>query len=191
MNISIFTLLGDYQMRCSVLLGCSMAALINIGTCPAVFGKPVSTAATGEVSTLLPRNAQPDHYAIRLVPDAKAMTFKGEARIDIDILQPSKIITLNAADMMITSAKISKSAKSNGMVGRITLATDQELASITFATLLPKGRYTLSVNYQGKINDQAFGLFAMDYKDVAGAEKRALFTSFQPFHARRFFSGMG
>ena len=53
-------------------------------------------------------------------------------------------------------------------------------------TIAP-GQYRLNIDYSGKINTQANGLFALDYKNPAGAQKRAIFTQFEPADARRFF----
>jgi aminopeptidase N len=61
-----------------------------------------------------------------------------------------------------------------------------QTATISFGKKLPAGRYTLNIDYAGKILQQANGLFALDYKDPKGAEKRALFTQFEAPDARRF-----
>lgn len=38
------------------------------------------------------------------------------------------------------------------------------------------GRYALFIDYSGEILQQANGLFALDYKDMMGTEKQAVFT---------------
>jgi len=43
----------------------------------------------------------------------------------------------------------------------------------------------LSIDYAGKINNNAAGLFYLDY-DATGGKKRALFTQFENSDARRF-----
>ena len=55
-----------------------------------------------------------------------------------------------------------------------------------FARPLAPGRYTLSIDYTGKIYQQASGLFALDYETAAGTKQRALFTQFENSDARRF-----
>lgn len=38
------------------------------------------------------------------------------------------------------------------------------------------GRHALFIDYSGEILQQANGLFALDYKDMMGTEKQAVFT---------------
>ena len=52
----------------------------------------------------LPTNVAPISYDIRITPDAKAMTFAGTEAITIDVREATRTITLNAADLVITTA---------------------------------------------------------------------------------------
>ncbi|QNN64491.1 M1 family metallopeptidase [Sphingomonas rhizophila] len=167
--------------------GCTTAGTplaINGGPAPeAVAAVPVDTVDT-TVPTQLPRVAVPRHYALSVTPNAAAMTFAGDVRIDMEVIQPTNSVTLNAADLAVGSASISGSDGNQPA----TIRADAKAQTVTlgFAQPLQPGKYSLQVGYTGKINEQANGLFALDYKDVAGADKRAIFTQFEPADARRF-----
>lgn len=149
---------------------------------PALTGAPLDAS----VPSQLPRIAAPLHYDIRVAPDAKALTFTGEAGIDIELYAPSATLTLNALDLSFASASLTGA---DGKAVPLTVATDAEAQTATFtapAELAP-GQYRLTTAYTGVINTQANGLFALDYPDkVTGNEVRGLFTQFEAPDARRF-----
>ncbi len=144
-----------------------------------------SKIVVGQVTSQLPRNAAPVHYAINITPDAKNLTFKANTAIDIIIKKASNTITLNAADLTINEAGI-RMGDSKPLFAKVTTNNAAQTATFTFSTPLPPGNYTLDIDYAGKIYQQANGLFALDYKDPTGSEKRALFTQFEAPDARRF-----
>ena len=138
---------------------------------------PVVAAAPQRV--ILPDTVTPLHYDISVTPGAK--TFTGSVKIDVEVRRPTSEIKLNAADLTISRVMLS------AVAGAPTVAFDpeQETATFTFASPIAPGRYVLSIDYAGKINDNAAGLFALDY-DTAAGKKRALFTQFENSDARRF-----
>lgn len=139
------------------------------------------------VPTQLPRNARPSHYDISFTPDAKALTFKGSAGIDFDLFEASDTLVLNAANLTIASATLTKADGTTAIP--LTTMIDDEAQTVTFsapATLAP-GAYHLTTTYTGIINTQANGLFALDYQDKrTGDPRRGLFTQFEAPDARRF-----
>jgi puromycin-sensitive aminopeptidase len=60
----------------------------------------------------LPKFAIPKRYDIRLKPDLTACTFGGSVAIDLDIVENTNFIVLNAADLSINSASVSYSSSS-------------------------------------------------------------------------------
>ena len=143
---------------------------------------PGATAQT--VTTQLPRTVVPSHYDVAFTPDAANLTFTGSVRITVEVLEPTKTIVLQAHELTFAKASIKGSGKG---AGAATIAVDEkaQTASFTFAKPVTKGRHVLSIDYAGKINTQATGLFALDYETDAG-KKRALYTQFQAPDARRF-----
>ena len=136
---------------------------------------------------VLPSDATPDHYEIAVAPDAAALTFTGTVRIDVTVHAATRRIVLNDADIVIDKAGLAGDAPANAPKIAPAIAYDDktETASFTFAHPLAPGRYALSLDYHGKIYQQASGLFALDYQTAAGP-KRALFTQFENSDARRF-----
>ncbi len=166
------------------LLGAvSMAAMIA----PAVQAAPAKAKAApvALVTSQLPRNAVPKHYTINATPDAKNLSFTAQTAIDITVKTPSPSVTLNAAELTFKTVTV-RSATMQAMPAKVTVDEAKQTATFTFDKPLVPGDYTLDIDYAGKIYQQANGLFALDYKDTKGAEKRALFTQFEAPDARRF-----
>lgn len=146
---------------------------------------PAKPPADSAVPSQLPRNAAPLHYAITVTPDAAKLRYDGNVRIEFQLKTPSKSVTLNAADIEFRAVSIAKGRMAT-MPATATVDAAAQTATIDFGRTLPAGRYTLMIDYAGKILQQANGIFALDYKDPKGAEKRALFTQFEAPDARRF-----
>src|SRR6185437_1272806 len=70
--------------------------------------------------------------------------------------------------------------------GRVAVDAKAQTATLSFPRALVPGSYQLRLVYSGKINTQANGLFALDYKNKEGRDARALFTQFEAADARRF-----
>jgi aminopeptidase N len=137
------------------------------------------------VTSQLPRNAVPVHYVIHVTPDAEKLTFSAITAIDVDIKTASKSLTLNAADLAFSKVTIQKGGD-KPISANVSLDAAKQTATFSFPAALAPGRYTINTAYTGKIYQQANGLFALDYKDTAGKQKRALFTQFEAPDARRF-----
>ena len=151
-----------------------------------------STVPQGyRVPTQLPTNVRPLQYTISAQPDAANMRFSGRTDADIEVLQATDTITLNAVDLDFSSVSIGSSSERQGSPlalnpTDIKVDADQQTATFRFARPIAPGRYLLTMNYSGKINTQAAGFFALDYPTAQG-QKRALYTQFEAPDARRFF----
>lgn len=141
-------------------------------------------ASSAEVTTQLPRTAKPSHYAVQITPHADKMTFDGKVKIDVQVLQPTQTIVLQAANLTFGSSTLS-AGKGKPMTAKVSTDADAQTATFAFDKTLAPGQYTLSIDYSGIINTQANGLFALDYATDSG-QKRALYTQFENSDARRF-----
>lgn len=137
-----------------------------------------------EVTSQLPRNAAPRHYSIRIEPDAANLSFTAQTAIDIDLKEASSSVTLNAADLQFKTATITPKG-GKAITARVETDNAAQTATVIFPKELQPGAYRLDFDYSGVILQQANGLFALDYKDNAGADKRSLFTQFEAPDARR------
>jgi len=176
----------------------ALAASLALTACATSRAAPAPAAAAApsprQVPTQLPANVRPLQYAISATPDAQNLRFSATATIDIEVLEPTDTVTLNAADLDFRSATL-VSYMADGRVAPVGVETkdiavdaERQTASVDFHKMLRPGRYRLSFDYSGKISRQTSGLFALDY-DTPEGKKRALFTQFEAPDARRFFPG--
>ena len=137
-----------------------------------------------EATTQLPRTARPSHYTVEVTPHADTLSFDGKVRIDIEVLQPTDTIVLQAAGMRFTNSAVSAKG-GKPMTAQVAVDETNQTASFKLTKPLAPGKYSLSTDYTGTINTQANGLFALDYQTESG-KKRALYTQFENSDARRF-----
>lgn len=144
----------------------------------------ISAAARAPVAPdriVLPSDVAPTHYDIDIIPDAGKLAFAGTVRIDIEVKRPTRSIVLNAVDLAFNKVALDSQSE----VPAVSFDIGRQTATLTFASLVGRGRHVLVIAYQGKIYQQASGLFALDYA-TATDKKRALFTQFENSDARRF-----
>ncbi|MFL6765836.1 MAG: M1 family metallopeptidase [Sphingomicrobium sp.] len=164
------------------------SAAISILASTASPAQPAARVDTVDPSlpTQLPRTAIPHHYAISMTPHAERLTFDGRVMIDLEVIKPTRGLVLNAADLRFASAMLRPAKGGTPLAGRVAINSEAQTATFTFPRVLPVGSYRLDLVYSGKINTQANGLFALDYKNKEGKEARSLFTQFEAADARRF-----
>lgn len=167
------------------LAGTAITPLHAAPVAPAASVAPAIPSAP-HVPSDLPRNARPLHYAISITPDAAALTFAGTVAIDLVVTEASEAITLHAVDLVIADATLTPAAGGKAMPLAVTLDNASQTARFAPKAPLVQGQYRLQARYTGLINTQANGLFALDYQDAEGKDKRALFTQFEAPDARRF-----
>lgn len=144
-------------------------------------------AAAPLPTSQLPRTVRPSHYDVSITPDIVGLTFAGHVVIALDVVSATSAITLQATDLSFRAATLSGAGKAVITDAKATkIATDAkaQTATFSFAQPLEPGKYTLTLDYDGKIGTQAVGLFALDYETAAG-KKRALYTQFENSDARR------
>ncbi|KAG8887646.1 Aminopeptidase 2 mitochondrial [Tulasnella sp. 332] len=110
----------------------------------------------------LPTNVKPTHYDLIFKTDLDNMTFQGHGTIDIDVVEDTEEIVLNASpDLAIKDVKVfSEALKTEQTQGSTELKQDQEKERITakFATPLPKGsKAKLQLGWEGKLGDNMTG----------------------------------
>ena len=160
--------------------------VLAAGTALPALAAPAAAQAAAQaalVTSQLPRSASPTHYAISIVPNAAASSFAAHVVISINVLEATKSLTLNATDLVFTSAVLTP-AKGAAQTAKSSVDAAAQTATFSFDAPVAKGAYTLTLDYTGKIGTQAVGLFALDY-DTPEGKKRALYTQFENSDARR------
>jgi len=146
---------------------------------PALAAPPPALAPARD-RVVLPDAVAPLRYEIRVAPDPERLTFRGHARIAIDVKRATDRIVLNAADLTIASASLSGAPPP-----RMVLDETEQTAAFVFPATLPPGPRLLEIDYTGRVYQQPSGLFVLD-SDAGGARRRAFFTQFENSDARRF-----
>lgn len=128
----------------------------------------------------LPKDVIPEHYTLVLTPHLQTATFSGHESIEVLVQQPTKTITLNAAQIQFKSVTAQVDGKT--LSPTITQNKKQEQATFRFNRTLNPGHYTLAVDYSGILNNQLRGFYLSTQ-----AGKRYAVTQFEPTDARRAF----
>ena len=142
-------------------------------------------AAEVQVRDILPTNARPERYVIELTPNLETLTFAAKARLTFQVVQPTDRITVNAANLSFVRAALANDGADGGAVARIETEAASERVSFMFDRPLTPGEHVIEMDYTGRINDDATGLFASRYQQD-GADQIMLMSQFEAGYARRF-----
>jgi puromycin-sensitive aminopeptidase len=138
----------------------------------------------------LPATVVPRAYRLVLAPDLPAATFSGDVEIDVTVLSPTATVTLNAAELDITSAELNDGDPDGGYAlapTAVDLDPTEERATLTFAQTLPAGPATLHLTFTGILNDQLRGFYRSTFTDDDGVEHAIATTQMESTDARRAF----
>ncbi|MGQ0660548.1 M1 family metallopeptidase [Sphingosinicella sp.] len=172
-------------MRPALLVSSALIALTLTACDPARRSAPAASAPpVAQVPTQLPRNVRPLSYSISAQPDAANLRFSASVLIEVEVLEATDTVTLNAAELDISSVTLNGERR-----GRVSTDANAQTATFRFDAPIAPGRHRLAIAYAGRINTQAAGLFALDYATEDGSQRRSLFTQFEAPDARRFFPG--
>ncbi|MBM3943644.1 MAG: M1 family metallopeptidase [SAR202 cluster bacterium] len=134
----------------------------------------------------LPTAVRPSKYRLTLIPDLESFTFEGQVSIEIDILQRTSQIVLNADELDIHSANLVRS-RAGASASGITLDSARQTATLDFARPLAPGAATLQLNFTGRLNDQLRGFYRSQYAAPSGEKRYLAATQFEATDARRAF----
>jgi puromycin-sensitive aminopeptidase len=133
----------------------------------------------------LPRNVLPRHYDITLEPDLASASFTGSVDIEIDIVEPTSTIVLNAIELEIHAASLT--IGNSQIDGAVTLDEARERASIAFGESIPTGPARLTIPFTGTLNDDLRGFYRSVFTNAQGEEEVIATTQFEATDARRAF----
>jgi puromycin-sensitive aminopeptidase len=134
----------------------------------------------------LPRHVVPHRYDLRFEPDLATATFAGRETVSLTVEQATTTVTLNAVDLVISSAVIENSS-GQPLVATIELDAATQRCRFTFPQSLAPGQWRLHLAFQGRLNDQLRGFYRSTYKDTMGATQTMAATQFEATDARRAF----
>ncbi|MBI3707462.1 MAG: M1 family metallopeptidase [Proteobacteria bacterium] len=131
----------------------------------------------------LPKTVVPTHYAIELRPDLETSDLAGSEVVDVDVLQPTDRLVLNAVNIRFDAVALDGE---DGQIATVALDPAAQTATLTFPRPLDAGRHKLRIGFAARINSFGRGLFAVDYPTDHG-RKRMIASHLEPADARRIF----
>lgn len=132
----------------------------------------------------LSKHIIPTKYDIELRPDLQNFTFEGLETVSINLLQPTKSITLHCKEIEVETAEI-KIAKEKTFA-KISYNEKAETVTLTFPQVLPKGKSKLTLVFKGILNDKMRGFYKSSY-EFQGKTHHLATTQFEATDARRAF----
>ncbi len=135
----------------------------------------------------LPSSVVPSHYRIRLEPDLEQATFIGTVEIEVEVEHATDTIQMNAADLVIQSARVLDSIGSNTEAASIAHDAEMERLTLSFDSQLSSGPHTIVAEFTGVLNDQLHGFYRSTFTDDDGVDHTIATTQFESTHARRAF----
>ena len=135
----------------------------------------------------LPGSVKPVRYRLTLTPNLGDFTFVGEAAIDLQVMDPTASITLNASELDITAANLTLADGSTLQAESIDLNEEAETATLVFPSTLHPLPSTLHLTFQGLLNDQLRGFYRSQYTAADGQQRFLASTQFEATDARRAF----
>jgi puromycin-sensitive aminopeptidase len=133
----------------------------------------------------LPRDVLPRRYDLTLRPDLPAATFAGEVHIEVDVVEPTPTVVLNAIELEVLEAWVTVDGRR--LDAEVSLDEEAERASLALAEPLPTGPATVSLRFEGLLNDKLRGFYRSTFVDDEGAERTIATTQFEATDARRAF----
>ncbi len=131
-------------------------------------------------SVRLSKNIIPIEYDLKLHPDLENFTFEGEETITLQILKPTKTITLHSKEIEIVTAHMSD------VWGKISYDEKSETATFTFPKIIKAGKTKLVLVFKGILNDKMRGFYRSSYI-FEGKVHNLATTQFEATDARRAF----
>ena len=157
-----------------------MGQVSGLPVCGVLFSLACLSASGGAPDFLLPDGVAPTKQAIELTIDPARSTFRGSARIAVDLQKSQSEIWLNGKDLILEQASIEFRGKTH--------KTRARSVAGEFIRLIPDrpvgpGPALLSIRYRAPLSDKSVsGPFR---KQVEG--RWYAFTVFTPIDARRAF----
>ena len=137
-------------------------------------------------AVVLPETARPNKYRIKLHPDLTNFTFQGEQSVDIQVLEPTSSIVLNAIDLTIDKATIHAMGISLTTYS-VNFDKAAETATLQFEDTIQPGEARLEMAFSGELNDKLIGFYRSEYTSQDGETRYLATTQFEATDARRAF----
>ena len=132
----------------------------------------------------LSKDIIPREYDIQLHPDLENFTFDGVETISIDIIKPTKTLTLHSKEIQIETAEVR--LPQENIFAKISYDEKSETATFTFPKTIKAGKIKLTLVFKGILNDKMRGFYRSSYI-FEGKVRHLATTQFEATDARRAF----
>jgi puromycin-sensitive aminopeptidase len=129
----------------------------------------------------LPPNARPSRYDITLRPNLDDATFTGTETIAVTVTEPTDELVLNAIELTLNTAML------DGRALSIDYEPDTERVELSDGSPIPAGEYSLTIGFDGILNDKLHGFYRSTFEGRDGTEHVVATTQFEATDARRAF----
>jgi len=140
-----------------------------------------------EADYRLPRTVIPSRYELRMEPDLGSAGFAGTQVVDVEVVETTSEIVLNALDLIVAIAEMVDGAGEVHRATSIEYDSEKERVILGFSASLTPGRWQLRTTFTGTLNDKLCGFYRSTYKDEGGNQQIIATTQFEATDARRAF----
>ncbi|QQP35718.1 Aminopeptidase, partial [Caligus rogercresseyi] len=128
----------------------------------------------------IPSDTYPLHYDLFLHPDMNGTTFQGRVSILIDVRSPETSSSLQRSSPLSDREE----PHSSGLGLRVQA---NEFWVVKTKAPLSVGKYRLSLEFTGRLDNGIIGFYRSSYVDASGTKRTMVSSKFQPTYARRAF----
>ena len=137
-------------------------------------------------AAILPATVKPSKYTIMLQPDLEAFTFTGQETVDIQVLESTSQIVVNAVDLEIQSCSLTRDGGAP-LQPAVSIDKDAETLTLDFGSAIAPGNARLAFAFTGELNDKLRGFYRSQYQDHDGVTRYLATTQFESTDARLAF----
>jgi puromycin-sensitive aminopeptidase len=129
----------------------------------------------------LPRHTVPRRYRLELAPDLDTGVFTGKVDIDVEVLEATDHLVLNAHELDIVEAFLDDQPVA------FHVDPTTERLTIQCGVGCEPGAAVVSIRFSGVLNDKLRGFYRSTYRDADDREQVIATTQMQPTDCRRAF----
>jgi aminopeptidase N len=153
---------------------------VTEGRAGAVLGLLLALAAPSTAGSL-PADIRPLHYQLTVTPDVGTNSFSGDLTIDLQVVNPTNRITLDAVELEIVDSTLTVP---NGHPVHPMVSVDAAAGTVTFtlpSRLLP-GTARLHIEYDGRLRFDGRGFYV-----IRTQSRKYVLSQMESLDARRAF----
>lgn len=134
----------------------------------------------------LPTTVVPIQYRVTVIPNVSAARFEGTVEVAVEVVEPTSVFVLNAADLTVSNVTLS-GAGDLSLSARVSYRAEEEQVHCEWPEPVKPGRFTLQAQFSGVLNDQLRGFYRSTYTEADGLTGVLCSTQCEPTDARRIF----